>query len=90
MMLMLTRLVAKTRTPPSTFGRIWWRMIACNGAALARAASTKSRLWTCVVRLSVTRTSGGVKTTVNDRIVLEMPAPITPQIAIASNTDGNA
>ena len=65
-------------------------MMACNGAALARAASTKSRFLTCAVRLSVTRTIGGVNTTINDRIVLPIPAPITPQIAIASSTDGKA
>ncbi|MNL19738.1 hypothetical protein D3C87_1409550 [compost metagenome] len=56
----------------------------------ARAASTNSRLRTCVVTLSATRTICGTKTMVSDSSALPTPAPSVPDSAMASSTDGKA
>ena len=60
------------------------------GAPLARAASTKSRLRTCVVAVSATRHIGGMNTSVSASMPFAMPPPIAPEIATASSTEGNA
>ena len=65
-------------------------MIDIADAPLARAASTKSRLRSCVVAVSETRQSGGMNTSVSATRPLTMPPPITPEIATASSTDGKA
>ena len=78
------------KTGPSTLPRMCTRMIVSEDAPEARAASTKSRLRTCVVTDSDTRAIGGMNTTVSATIALKMPAPSAPEIATASSTEGKA
>ena len=59
-------------------------------APLARAASTKSKPRTCVVTLSETRQTGGMKTRVSDKSVFSVPAPMAPDSEMASSTEGKA
>ena len=66
-------------------------MMRDGAGAARRARPRRSRaLRTCVVTLSATRAIGGMKTIVSDTMLLTMPAPSAPEIAIASSTDGKA
>ena len=77
-------------TGPSTLPRMCTRTMVKAFAPEARAASTKSRLRTWVVTLSATRVIGGMNTMVSETMLLKMPAPSAPEMAIASSTDGKA
>ena len=78
------------KTGPSTLPRMWVPMIEEVEPPDARAASTKSRLRTCVVAVSATRQSGGMNTSVSATMPLTMPPPMAPEIATASSTEGKA
>jgi hypothetical protein len=45
---------------------------------------------TCVVTLSATRATCGMKTSVSEISELDTPAPSAPDIAMASSTEGKA
>ena len=78
------------KTGATTLRRMWCTMMESPEAPLARAASTKSRLRTWVVAVSEIRHSGGMNTSVSATKPFAMPPPMTPEIATASRTDGNA
>ena len=59
-------------------------------APSARAASTNSSGFTESVAVRTTRVLYGTRTTARANIWLSMPGPMTPTIAMASSTSGNA
>src|SRR5436190_797266 len=66
------------------------REVLAQPAPLARAAAMYSRLFTCTVADSATRTTRGTNTIESENSVFGRPGPSAPEMAMASRTAGNA